>query len=57
MGIGITEDELHARVVDLQCLRLAKKFKKEADVYRDIVKEHFNFDLDAILKKIYSEGI
>lgn len=44
-------------MVDLQCLRLAKKFKREADVYRDIVKEHFSFDLDAILKTIYSEGV
>jgi hypothetical protein len=41
----------------LQCQRLAKKFKRDADVYREIVKEHFSFDLDAILKKVYSEGV
>lgn len=43
--------------MDLQCQRLAKKFKRDADVYREIVKEHFSFDLDAILKKVYSEGV
>ncbi len=56
-SFDITEDELYARVVDLQCSRLANKFKKEAEMYRDFVKDHFSFDLQIILKKIYSEGM